>query len=236
MKQETTTFKFTCKNCKNSGLAACSRDFPFLHCPWYTDYNQDAHDCIYCRACGTVYDVTASIFGSIKKLMAQAPFGIDAVYDNTAIKRLMRIDNSLHPRLHTMYPLILEAMEEDGRLAADEDLTAQPTIEFLAECLKDKNHIVRMEAVIALKGFNNQQSMELLKKAMGDENWEVSEAAETVLEYLKSIGKTNEANESPEEPRKNPLETEQWQYFGYGRSRSSFDKIRRRKRRPKRLK
>ena len=135
-----------------------------------------------------------------------------------------------------MNPLILEAMAEDGRLAADEDLTAEPTIEFLAECLTDKNHIVRVEAVTTLRRFNSQQAVDLLKKAIGDESWEVSENAEIVLDYLKNREKINEPDKSPEESRKNPLETEQWQYFGYGRSRSSFDKIRRRKRRPKRLK
>jgi len=236
MKQETTTFKFTCKNCKNSGLAACSKDFPFIHCPWYTDYNRDGHDCIYCRACGTAHDVTASPLGAVKRLLAQAPFKIVATYDITAIRRLTRINNSHHPSLRSMNPLILEAMQEDGRLAADEDLTAELTLEFLAECLTDKNYIVRMEAIIALKDFNNQQTIELLKKAIGDENWDVSESAEIMLDYLKHSRKTSEPDKSPEESRRNPLETEQWQYFGYGRSRSSFDKIRRRKRRLKKLK
>ena len=235
MKQETTTFKFTCKYCKNSGLAACSKEYPFLHCPWYTDYNQDVHGCIYCRACGTVHDVTASPLGAVKRLLAQAPFRIESIYDIPAIKRITRINNSHSPSLRSMNPLILEAMAEDGRLAADEDLTAEPTIEFLAECLTDKNHIVRVEAVTTLRRFNSQQAVDLLKKAIGDESWEVSENAELVLDYLKNRERVNEPEQSPEESRKNPLETEQWQYFGYGRSRSSFDKIRRRKRHLKRL-
>ena len=243
MKQETAAFKFTCKNCKKSGLASCSGETPFIHCHWYTDYNQEAHDCIYCRACGATHDITVSMLGGLKKLLAQSPYKVLAVYTIRAIKRMTRISDGHRPGLRTMDPLILEAMRQDGRLAVDEDLAAEPTIEFLAECLEDKNRIVRREAVIALKKFDNQQAVDLLEKIVEeDESWEVAENAEIVLDSFdirEDTGGTGETGGFPgkysEEPPENPQESEQWQYFGYGRSRSSFDKLRRRRRRPKKI-
>jgi hypothetical protein len=235
MKQKN-NLSFTCKNCRSSGPAACSTDFSFLYCPWYTDYNQEAHDCIYCRHCGTVHDVVPSPWRALKRLLGRTPVKVVGAYRMPAIKRLTRIGNRHHPGLRTMHPFILEAMRQDGRLAADEDLTAEPTLEFLAECLNDSSPAVRREAAMALGRSGDEQAEALLEEAMEDEDWDVSESAEIALNRLKNHQPADRADESQGQAPDQSAATEQWQYFGYGRNRSSFDKIRRRRRNLKKLK
>ena len=214
-------FKFTCPNCKKTGLAACSKQLPFLHCSWYRDYEGLTHDCLYCRSCGAVHDTIGSFLGVIKTLFGRDPSEIVATYEISVLKRLTRINNHNFPGLRSINPYILSAIEEDGRLTEDEDLTEEPTIEFLSECLTDKNYIVRREAVIALKKFQDKRAVDLLVESLGDKHWDVRKNAEVILGDLKDSETTG--------PSDKPLEVEKWQYFGYRSSQSSFDKVRRRR-------
>lgn len=216
------TFEFTCPNCKNTGLAACSNELPFLHCSWYRDYEGITHDCIYCRSCGAIHDTIGSLLGVIKRLFGRDPSEVVATYDISVFRKLTKINNPNFLGLRSINPCIISAMKEDGRLAENEDLMEESTIDFLSECLKDEDYIVRREAVVALEKFKeDKRAVDLLIESLGDKHWDVKRNAAIILGNLRS--------EEEISPLEKPLEVEKWQYFSYGINRSSFDKVRRRR-------
>jgi hypothetical protein len=139
--------------------------------PWYKAYNGLTHGCLYCRSCGAVHDTIGYFFllGIIKLLLKRIPSKVTAAYEFPEIKRLTRINNPNCPSLHSMNPYIIEAMIEDNRLTEDEDLLAEPTIDFLFECSKDKHPIVRNEAMIALQRFRGEPRVDLFFKQLESE-------------------------------------------------------------------
>jgi len=84
-----------------------------------------------------------------------------------------------------MNPYIFNAMEEDGRLTPDEDkdedLTEEPTVDFLLECLTDNNFIVRKEAIIALGRYDGNKVVDALIEMLKDKNWEAKKNAALTL-------------------------------------------------------
>ena len=79
------------------------------------------------------------------------PSKVIAVYEFSEFKKITKINNPDFSGLRSMNPYIINAMIEDGRLTEDENLTEEPTIDFLLECLTDNNFIIRKEATIALE-------------------------------------------------------------------------------------
>jgi len=146
-----------------------------------------------------VHDTIGSAFGvgGIKLLFGRVPSKVVAVYEIPAFKKLTRINNPDFPSLRSMNPYILNAMEEDGRLTPDEDedLTEEPTVDFLLECLTDDNFIVRRETIIALREFRDRQAVDPLIEALKDKNWDVRRNAAITLGEIgdsKAIGPLNE--------------------------------------------
>lgn len=196
--------KFTCRNCGKTGFAACSAKLPLLHCSWYRDYKGLIHGCLYCRSCGAVHDTNGSLVGPIKLLFSRVPSKVVAVYEFSAFKKLTRINNPDFPSLRSMNPFIIEAMIEDGRLTEDEDLTEEPTVDFLLECLGDNNFIVRREAIIALRRFKDKQATDPLIEALKDKNWDVRRNAAITLG---DIGDSRAIK-----PLSELLRTEKWEH------------------------
>jgi HEAT repeat protein len=113
-------------------------------------------------------------------------------------------------------------MKEDGRLTENENLAEEPTIDFLSECLKDENYIVRKEAVIALGKFKeDKRAVDLLSVSLGDKHQDVKRNAAVVLGNLRSKQEISPLEKTPEDGK--------WQYVSYGTNRYSFDKVRRRR-------
>ena len=112
--------KFTCKKCERAGFAACSREFPFLHCSWYKDYKGLIHGCLYCKNCGAIYDTAGSLLALIKIVLGRMPSKIVATCDFSEFKEITKMNDPDIPSLRSMNPFILTAMEEDGRLSEDE--------------------------------------------------------------------------------------------------------------------
>jgi len=175
--------RFTCKSCKRSGLAELSGETPFVHAPWYIDYKGLQHNAIYCRSCGAVHDTIASILGVIKLQFGRTPSKVVALLESPAIKRLTVINSPSIPNLHSINPYIITAMKEDGRLE-DNDLTKEPTADFLLECLSDANPIVRREAIAALRGFKDKRAVEPLLEALKDSHWDIRMNAAITLGEL----------------------------------------------------
>ena len=173
--------KFTCKKCGQTGESACSKELPFLHCSWYRDYKGLIHGCLYCRSCGAVYDTIGSFVAPIKLLFGRMPSKIVAVSEFSEFKKITKINNLDFPSLRSMNPYILNAMIEDGRLTEDEDLTEEPTIDFLLECLTDKNFIIRREAIVALRSFRDKEAVDPVIKALKDKHWDVRRNAAITL-------------------------------------------------------
>ena len=200
--------KFTCKKCGQTGESACSKELPFLHCSWYRDYKGLIHGCLYCRSCGAVYDTIGSLIAPIKLLFSKMPSKVIAVYEFSEFKKITQINNPDFSGLRSMNPYILNAMEEDGRLTPDEDedLTEEePTIDFLLECLTDKNFIIRREAIIALRRFKDKQTVDPLIEALKDENWDVRRNAAITLGEI--------GDSKAIEPLSELLETEKWEHL-----------------------
>ena len=197
--------KFTCKKCGQTGESACSKEFPFLHCSWYRDYKGLIHGCLYCRSCGAVHDTIGSLVAPIKLLFGRMPSNVVAVYEFSEFKKITEINNSCFSGFRSMNPYIINAMIEDGRLTEDEDLTEEPTADFLLECLTDKNFIVRREAIIALRRFKDERAVDQLIEALKDKNWDVRRNAVITLGDIgdsKAIGPLNEL-----------LRTETWEHL-----------------------
>ncbi len=174
---------FTCKNCKKSGLAELSRETPFVHAPWYIDYNGIQHNCIYCRSCGAVHDTVVSLLGAIKLRFRRVPSKVVTLLEASEIKKLTIINNPNFPNLHSVNPYIITAMKEDGRLT-DADLAKEPTVDFLLECLADNNTIVKREAISALERFRDKRAVDPLIEALKDKNWDVRRNAAITLGEL----------------------------------------------------
>lgn len=197
--------KFTCKKCGQAGESACSKELPFLHCSWYRDYKGLIHGCLYCRSCGAVHDTVGSLVAPIKLLFGRMPSKVVSVYEFSEFKKITKINNPDFSGLRSTNPYIINAMIEDGRLTEDEDLTEEPTADFLLECLTDKNFIVRREAIIALRRFKDEQAVDPLIEALKDKNWDVRRNAVITLGDIgdsKAIGPLNEL-----------LRTETWEHL-----------------------
>ena len=196
--------KFTCKNCKASGLAELSGETPFVHAPWYMDYRGLQHNCIYCRSCGAVHDTVMSLLGVIKMQFRRIPSKVVALFKTQSIKRLTVIKNPNIPDLRSLNPVIITAMKEDGRLK-DDDLTKEPTADFLIECLSDDNPIVKREAIIALKGFSDKRAVEPLIEALKDTRWDVRMNAAITLGHLGDTKATEPLSELVVKEMRRPL-------------------------------
>ena len=173
--------KFTCKKCGKTGFAACSGELPFLHCSWYRDYKGLVHGCLYCRACGIVYDTVGSLLAPIKMILGKMPSTIIATYQFSDLVKLTKMNNPDFPNLRSMNPYVLMAMEEDGRFKESEDITEDSTLDFLLECLSDDNFIVRRESIIALRRTEDKRAIEPLIRALKDKHWEVRRNAAIAL-------------------------------------------------------
>ena len=209
--------KFTCKKCGQTGGSACSKQLPFLHCSWYRDFKGLIHGCLYCRSCGAVYDTVGSFSALIKLLLSRMPSKIMAVYEFSEIMKITKINNPDFSGLRSMNPYVIDIMIEDGRLTGDEDLTEEPTIDFLLECLTDKNYIIRKEAIIALRRFKDKQTVEPLIKALKDKHWDVRRNAAITL------GETG--NIKALEPLEKLLDKELWEHLVREEAKIAINKI-----------
>ena len=197
--------KFRCRICGKSGSVACAtRSLPFLHCRWYIDYKGLIHSSLYCRSCGTVYDTVGSYSAPIAILFGRLPSKIIATFRFPAIKKLTRINNSDCPSLRSMNPYIINVMEEDGRLIDDETLK-EPTEDFLIECLKDENFIIRKEAIIALRRFKGKKGIDPLIEALNDKHWDVRRNAAITLGEM--------GDKKALEPLNKLLDKELWEHL-----------------------
>ena len=138
---------FTCRKCGEKAIVPCAELVPFVHSRWYVDEQGLVHGCLYCRVCGTIYDTVGSRWP--KFLWGRMPSDVVCTYELTAIRRLIRMgDLSRFPGVPDM---VFLCMGDDGRFADDSDeWRGEPTVEFLMECVKDDNPIVRREALGAL--------------------------------------------------------------------------------------
>lgn len=193
--------KFTCKNCGKIGFADLSRATDFVHAPWYT-YKGLQHNCIYCRSCGAVHDTTGSPVGLIKLLFGRIPSKVEATYETSVFKKLIKMCNPDFLTLASLHPIIIEAMVEDG--LDTESIGEEPTVDFLLECLKDKNYIVRREAIVALGRLKDKRAINPLIEALKDKNWDVRRYAASTLGDM--------GDSKAIEPLSELLMTEKWEH------------------------
>jgi len=142
-----------------------------------------------------VHDTIGSLVAPIKLLFGRMLSKVVAVYEFSEFKKITKINNPDFSGLHSMNPYIINAMIEDGRLTEDEDLTEEPTADFLLECLTDKNPTARREAIIALRRFKDERAVDPLIEALKDKNWDVRRNAVITLGDIgdsKAIGPLNE--------------------------------------------
>lgn len=197
--------KFTCKKCGQTGGSACSKGLSFLHCSWYKDYKGLIHGCLYCRSCGAVYDTVGSPLSLIKLLFGRMPSKVLCVYEFSEFKKITKINNPDFSGLRSMNPFIVNTMIEDGRLTEEDNLIEEPTIDFLLECLDDKNFIIRREAVIALRRFKGKQVVDPVIKALKDKHRDVRRNAAIALGEI--------GDHRAIEPLRELLRTETWEYL-----------------------
>lgn len=209
--------KFTCKKCGQTGGSACLKQLPFLHCPWYRDFQGLMHGCLYCRSCGAVYDTIGSFSALIKLLFLRMPSKVIAVYEFSEFMKITKINNPDFSGLRSMNPYIIDTMIEDGRLMRDEDLMEEPTLDFLLECLTDKNFIIRKEAIIALRRFKDNQTIDPLIKALKDEHWDVRRNTAITL------GETGDKKAL--KPLNKLLEKELWEHLVREEAKKAINKI-----------
>jgi len=131
-----------------------------------------------------VYDTIGSFAAPIKLLFSRMPSKVIAVYEFSEFKKITKINNPDFSGLHSMNPYIINTMIKDGRLIEDEDLIEEPTVDFLLECLTDKNFIIRKEAIIALRRFKDKQTVDPLIEALKDKHWDVRRNAAIALGEL----------------------------------------------------
>jgi HEAT repeat protein len=168
--------KFSCKVCKQRG--------PFVHTYWYTDERGLEHGLLYCRSCGAVHESMGSALGVIKLLTGRFPAEVIAVYDLATFQKLIKIGNPDFINRAGLPGATVEAMIADDRLPDEELTTASPATDFLLECLTDRDHIVRREAIIALARLREKRVVEPLIEALKDENWDVRRSAAIALGEL----------------------------------------------------
>jgi HEAT repeat protein len=189
--------KFSCAVCKQRG--------PFVHAYWYTDERGLEHGLLYCRSCGGVHESMGSSLGVIKLLMGRFPAEVIAVYDFATFQKLLKIRNPDFITPAGLPSATVEAMIADGRLV-DEDLAeADPALDFLLECLADRDHIVRREAIIALARFPEKRAVEPLIAALKDQHWDVRRSAAIALGEL--------GDSQAKEPLSELLNTETGEYL-----------------------
>jgi HEAT repeat protein len=146
-----------------------------------------------------------SSLGVIKLLMGRFPAEVIAAYDLATFGKLLKIGNPDFINRAGLPGATVEAMIADGRLL-DEDLTtASPALDFLLECLTDRDHIVRREAIIALARFREKRVVEPLIEALKDENWDVRRSAAIALGEL--------GDSQAKEPLNELLRTETREYL-----------------------
>ncbi len=203
--------KFTCRSCKKTGFADLTsmREFAdFVHAPWYESQRGLLHNCIYCRSCGAVHDTTGSPFppfGLIKMLLSRVPSKVEVTYEITEFKKLFRMNNP-DTEITSLHPIIIDAMIEDGRLLDNELEGEEPPVDFLLECLKDKNWHVRREAAVALSRFpDDERVVNALIGTLKDKNWQVKRDSAITLGELGDIKAI--------EPLNKLLRTEAWQHL-----------------------
>jgi len=141
-----------------------------------------------------VYDTIGSLVAPIKLLFGRMPSKVIAVYEFSEFKKITKINNPDFSGLRSMNPYIINAMIEDGRLTEDEDLTEEPSVDFLLEFLTDKNFIVRREAMIAIaadaqlyqgeKGYQDEKVIDTLIEMLKDKNWKVKRFTVHILGEL----------------------------------------------------
>ena len=173
--------KFTCKKCGQTGESACSAALPLVHCGWYREQKGLIHGCLYCRSCGAVHDTIGPLLGVIKMLFGRLPSKVVATFEFSELKKITKINNPDFPSLRSMNPFIIALMIEDGRLTEDEDLTEEPTVDFLLDCLTDNNFIVRREAITALGRHHGKKVVDALIQMLKDKNREVKKNAAVTL-------------------------------------------------------
>lgn len=194
--------KFTCKNCGKIGFADLSRATDFVHAPWYTCKGLQ-HNCIYCRSCRAVHDTTGSPVGLIKLLFGRIPSRVEATYETSVFKKLIKMGNPDFATLASLHPIVIKAMIEDG--LDIESIDEEPTVDFLLECLKDKNHIVRREAIISLGRLKDKRAINPLIESLKDKNWDVRRCAASTLGDM--------GDSKAIEPLSELLMTERWEHL-----------------------
>ena len=207
--------KFTCRSCRKTGFADLTsmREFAdFAHAPWYESQRGLLHNCIYCRSCGAVHDTIGSLLGPVKLLFRRIPSNVQATYEFSEFKKLFKMHNiSLHP-------IIIEAMIDDGRLTDTELVDEEPPVDFLLECLKDKNWHVRREAAVALSRFpDDKRVVDALIGALKDKNWQVRRDAAITLGEI--------GDSKAVEPLRELLRTETWEHLVRKEAKIALEKL-----------
>lgn len=211
--------KFTCQKCGTKGAAACSRSLPFLHCSWYRDYKGLTHGCLYCRSCGVVYDTVGSLVALIRLLLSRMPSKAIGVYEFSELRKIAKINNPDLSGLRSMNPYIISAMIEDGRLTGDEDLIGEePAVDFLLECLKDENYVVRREAIVSLGRLKDKRAVVPLIEALGDKNCDLRRHAASTLGDMGDSRAVERLNEL--------LATEKWERLVRKEAKTALEKLR----------
>lgn len=165
-----------------------------------------------------MYDTVGSLSSLIKLLIGIMPSKILGVYEFAEFKKITKINNPDFSGLHSMNPYIVQIMIEDGRLTeADDDLKEEPTIDFLLECLTDKNFIVRREAIIALRRFKDKKVVGPVIQALKDKHWAVRKHAAITL------GETGDNKAI--EPLRELLRTETWEHLVRKEARIALEKL-----------
>jgi len=165
------------------------------------------HGCLYCRSCGAVHDTIGPFLGAIKLLFGRMPSKVVAVYEFSEIKKITKINNPDFSGLRSMNPYIINAMVDDGRLTTEDDdlLEEEPTVDFLLECLKEENFIVRREAIIALRTSKNKQAVKPLIEALRDKHRDVRRNAAITLGEIGDVKAI--------EPLRELIRTETWEHL-----------------------
>jgi len=206
--------KFTCKNCGKIGFGDLSRETDFVHAPWYT-YKGLRHNCIYCRSCGAVHDTTGSPIGLVKLLFARIPSKVEATYETSVFKKLIKMGNPDFITLASLHPIVIKAMIEDG--LDIESIDEELTVDFPLECLKDKNYIVRREAIVALGRLKDKRVINPLIEALKDKNWDVRRHAASTL--------GNMGDSKAIEPLSELLIREKWEHLVRKEVEIALDKL-----------
>lgn len=198
--------RFTCRKCGNKGRADLSSETAFAHGPWYQDRKGLLHNCVYCRSCGAVHDTIGSLFGLLKMAFGRVPSKVLFTYEHSSFRKIMKLDSRDFPvSAASLHPVILEAMLEDKRLTEGELSGEPPTINFMIECMQDKDFIVRREAVAGLARFSSKHAVDAAIRMLHDSHWDVRKyAARTLGDFGDPVAI---------QPLKDLLQRERWEHF-----------------------